>query len=246
MKLNLKSSFSLLPILILTFSLIETRSSKKIIRSTPDQSNNHWQNYGDNWSSWAETWSSGWSQDDKHATNLTSDADSKEELSSDLVVDNESVTLFGSKEMTRKQIKKNLTIYGAAILTDIHVGDVSTSYGRLKAHESVFNQLDAHGCTSLSKCIVHDNAKIYGLLDAHVCTFESALTVWATGIMLTDCKILGDVIVKRDKGTKKQRIELVDTTIEGSITFEKNKGLVILKGRSSIKGDIIGGTIIRS
>ncbi len=247
MKLNMYSSFSTLSILLISSSNIETRTPKKTITPATEESSNHWQNYGDNWSQWANNWSSGWSQDDKHATTHDATNNSKpvtRPSDKSKIVDSDSITLFGSKEMSSKQIKKNLTIYGAALLTDVHVGDVFTDYGRLKASSSSFNQLDAYGCTVLDKCTIHGDTKIYGLLDARSCTFESSLTAWATAMTLTHSKVLGDVFIKRDKGTKKQRIELVDTTIEGSITFEKNKGTVILIGTSCIKGEVIGGKVI--
>lgn len=221
MKLNVYKSFSAVAVIVPFFS-IETRTPKKTTSASADESANDWRNYGDNWSQLAKSWSV-----------QTHDQE------------DENVTLFGSKEIAHKHIKKNLTIYGAAMLTDVTVGEVLTDYGRLKAVASTFNQLDAYGCTVLKKCTVLKNTKIFGLLEAQGCTFQSALTVWSTTITLTDSTVRGDMHVKKDKGTKKQRVELKNTTVEGSVIFEKNKGTIILKGTSCIKGDVIGGKVIQ-
>lgn len=123
------------------------------------------------------------------------------------------------------------------------MGDVLTDYGRLDATQSSFNQLDAYGCTKLEKCSVQNRAQIYGLLEARSCRFES-LSVWSTRISLTNSKVLSDIIVKRIHASKgKQIVELDNTIVEGSILFEKNKGTVILRGTSCVKGEVIGGSI---
>lgn len=236
MKLNAYSSFSTLTILLLTFFNVETRTPKKTENPVPEKSSNHWENYGDNWSQWAENWSSGWSEDDKHTT-------AHEPIDQSTLVENESVTLFGAKEMTGKHIKKNLTIYGAGVLTDVQVGEVLTDYGKLTAKKCSFNQLDVYGSTVLENSKVEKNANIYGTFTAQSCTFKSSIAACSTTIVLKDSKVRGDILIKRDKGIIKQVVELENTIVEGSITFEKNKGTVILKGTSSVKGDILGGTI---
>ncbi len=208
----------------ISFFSIETRTPKKTTSPAPThESPDDWHTYGDNWSSWAQSWGPQNKGDE-----------------------NESMTCFGSKELSHKAIKKNLTIYGAAILNNVKVGDVLTEYGRLKALHSHFNQLDVYGCTTLENCIIKKNTKIFGLLEAQSCSFESNLASCSTFLRLTNCVVQGDITINKDKGSKVQQIELENTCVEGSIIFEKNKGIILLKGASHIKGDVIGGKVIKA
>ena len=89
MKLNTIRVFSLLTLLVLPIFLTQTRNPKAAYYAAANQSNADWATYGDNWSSWANQWGEGWSEDEK-------DGD----------LENENVTLFGSKVLAGKRIKK--------------------------------------------------------------------------------------------------------------------------------------------
>lgn len=212
----------------------------RISKQQTEQTTDHWQTYGDTWSEWAKNWEVGWSDDDKHTLEDTT-ADAKNAVP-DAEVENENVTLFGTKTMSGKQIKKNLTMYGAGTLTEVVVGGVLTDYGRLNAKKSTFNQVDAYGKTMLDNCTVMQNAHIYGLLTAVNCNFQASILAWSPTVTLTKSKVLGDLIIKPDMGSKKQVVELHDTVIHGSVIFEK-KGSVILTGTAAIKGTVVQGHV---
>lgn len=218
MKLYTEKAFLGALLLLMPLCLMAARNPKMQNCTANDQSIDEWEAYGDNWSTWAGQWAS------------VND-----------VAQEGCVTLFGTKTVYGKRITQNLTMYGAGTLNDVKVGDVFTAYGRVDATKCIFNQVDLYGCTKLEKCVLRGLANIYGLLDASECTLGS-LSVCSSMITLTDSKVTSDITVKRTN-VAKQVVELNNTIIEGSLIFEKPKGVVILRGTSCIKGDLIGGTI---
>lgn len=244
MQLYIHRAFVLLSIPLISISFIYSRNPKLAEPTIPEQADKHWQEYGNTWSEWAENWKSGWSKDDKHATITTEHPTSQSSEKKNKLIENDCVKLFGAKTMTGKRIKKNLTIYGTGTLVNVSVGAVLTNYGKLDASHSVFHEFDSYGTTQLKNCTISKEAVVCGLLETEGCIFKSGLTVWSKHTKLSNTKVLGDVSIKYDKGQKKQTLELTNTIIEGSVRFEGNKGTVILKGTSSVKGDIVGGTVV--
>ena len=230
MKLSTVKSCPALLVLLTSSLTSQNRTFKPYELETPDQSSNQVISYENKWAEWAENWSSGWSEDDKYTTSsVDQDGATQKKIKKSAppkkenhFVENESVVLFGTKSMTGKRIKKNLTIYGAGTLNDVRVGAVLTDYGRLVASRSSFNQLDSYGCANLDTCTVHNMTTLYGTLEAQNSTFES-LSVWSTQIVLTDSKVRGDIFIKRINVKNKQVVELINTDVEGSIIFEKNR-----------------------
>ncbi len=142
--------------------------------------------------------------------------------------------------LERVTVERNLTCYGIAELNQSHVYGVTTMFGPLKAFESTFKDVDVRcydDSVKLIDCKI-EKLTINGHLNAQDCDIRR-MTTFASDTVLTNSTIQ-DILVMTDE---KSIVELNNTLVEGSITFDSKGGIVIAKGTSEVRGSIIGGTL---
>jgi hypothetical protein len=160
---------------------------------------------------------------------------------------NENLTLFGSLELSSLTVKKNLTCYGSATLSHVKVQGVTTMFGCMTASSCRFEDIDvrsssarqdAPGSVSLTSCSAQ-KCMVSAQLDVQDSTIDT-LVLFSYPCVLKNTRIKNLVIMN----TRKQPlIELIDTVIEGTVTFAQKGGCITQKGSSKIKGSLVNGTL---
>jgi hypothetical protein len=115
--------------------------------------------------------------------------------------------------------------------------------GRYYVANALSLNFSTSGTGILSNCISTNSTELSGDVIANSCLFNGDVTInEPTSFASFNNCLLGNV---RYHGTPKSIIELRDTIVDGSITFDK-PGIIVVNNNSIISGSIINGRIIRS
>lgn len=107
-----------------------------------------------------------------------------------------------------------------------------------------FENLTVNGVANLKDVVVKHTAVINGVLKATNATFN-LISISTTSLYLNNCKV-NTIIVRQTDPRKEQILELIDTHVGQSITFEQGNGKVIANKGTIIEGQIIGGVLVDS
>lgn len=141
------------------------------------------------------------------------------------------VTINGFATIEHATLKKNLIVHGAATVKNSTIAERATIYGNVE-----FDNVK-----------VNDNVTVFGLMRAKKSTLNDIeIHCSECTITLNQCACNNiDIKVDASNHDAPVTLELLDTTIANNITFSNNNGKVLLKGSSSIKGTVQGGTVIK-
>lgn len=159
------------------------------------------------------------------------------------------------RECNLKKVKSNgnLEFVKSKVSEDLDVN------GDCEINESEFRgACDMNGDVQLKKSTLHGDCTVCGSFQAHDTNFWNSLTVCSKKMKLVACTTKDIYVLKTNSGVnvwksflkwfgwedkQKQEIKLVDTEVQGNIDFEGQNGTVILIGKSSITGKVIGGNV---
>ena len=131
-----------------------------------------------------------------------------------------------------------VTTHGTTVL------EGTTVNGLLKASHSTFGSLQVNGTSSLSACIVNSTADFKGTVTAISSQFKRSLDIYS-GLSHFTSSTIEDGIHVHHTDNPKQVVHLEkNTTVSGDIIFDDGHGEVIVRGKSSISGQVIGGEVI--
>ena len=174
----------------------------------------------------------------------------------DQIVINGKAELDGTTVTTRLQVSGTLDAKDAHIKAmDIHgktslngcVVDTMEIHGKTSLDRCSIGSMEVYGKADLSDCSISKKSTITGFLVAGSSKFLEELTVASDRIVFSSCS-LSSLRVIETKGFKNtQVVELKDnTTVNGSIIFERGNGEVILGSNCTITGNIVGGKLRKS
>ncbi len=229
-------------ILVATCTLVSLQSISLYAETQPN-----WQECGENWGSALE-----------NATGIHGDGIEKpyevtkegiKKISHKKLTDN--VTLYGRVQLNDVAINKNFTCYGFAEITNATINGVTTMYGPMNAMRSSFSDMDIRCSNEIldepgTVNLVHTSVRklfINGKLTTETATIK-ALTTFFHELELSNSHI-GDITMMNGSHVKKRKAVIVlnNTVVEGSIQFSQKGGIVICKGTSFVKGEIINGSL---
>lgn len=163
----------------------------------------------------------------------------------------DNVTLYGRVQLNDVDIQKNFTCYGFAEVTNATVNGVTTMYGPMNALRSSFTDMDIRCSNEIldepgTVNLVHTSVRklfLNGKLTTESSTIK-ALTTFFHELELSNSHI-GDITMMNGSHVKKKKAVIIlnNTIVEGSIQFSQKGGMVICKGTSVVKGEIINGTL---
>lgn len=180
---------------------------------------NYWVNYGNKWAQWGSSWAPDCDMPDD-----ISDGTADNSTFGTSFEDADSNMVNGCSSFEDKDIKKELTVNGAV------------SFDTVKAHKEV----TVHGSASATDS-TFKNVTVFGYLNAQNSTFSN-VALHTTESQLDDCSMVDLMVKSKDKTPK---IKLKNTTIKGDVEFKGKAGKLVLSGKSSIKGNVINGQIIK-
>ncbi len=173
-------------------------------------------------------------------------------------------SIQGRTEVANSQLDK-LKVQGKLLIRESTVRGRLKAQGEFHAIHTTF-EAPAHtmGRFEAQDAIFQQEVHLIGIMHAYQTSFANTITAVTQEIVLHDTTTQ-DVYIKDNKdGIKKwtkkykflsflankqdepQVITLSGKTIiQGSITFENGKGIVVLGDEAQIKGEVIGGTIKR-
>lgn len=172
------------------------------------------------------------------------------------------LTVNGQANLTNVTILGDVTINGNAHFPhNVQINRTLRVHGTLHASWSNFNFVEIRGNAFLTQCnnqvpmqrlIVHGQAVlhgcliqaglIHGRLSSANSNFLGSLEVDGKEADFKNC-VINSLLLKKPTEAHDQIVELVDTNILTSITFESGNGIVIEKGTSQVAGGVIGGKI---
>lgn len=122
---------------------------------------------------------------------------------------------------------------GGCSFDDVSIGSVCNINGGLSGTKVDFYDLVVSGQrVELKQSIVRGDISITTLRAS-----SSASWQWLASLI--------NLFHKTFSSSKQQKLVLEDTIVEGSVTFAKPEGLVVLHGSSQIKGNISGARVLR-
>ncbi|HBS48413.1 TPA: hypothetical protein DEO28_00140 [Candidatus Dependentiae bacterium] len=136
---------------------------------------------------------------------------------------------------------KELEVLGAANITDVRADEVEIM-GATNAKELIAHDVEIKGATNISNSTI-ENLKIFGALNVENSNIKDVKAT-AEKVVFKNSHVVSLDILKVTF-FKKQKLELIDSTIDGNVKFEKDGGEIILYGKSVISGKVEGATIIK-
>jgi|GEM_PF-5020426 len=170
----------------------------------------------------------------------------------------DSVVVAGSAYFDSCTIKQVLHVRGSCHINNSRVHDGSI-FGRATIKDSqLTGAIIIHGRTDLKHCSIDSSLTVRGALVADDCKINQLVSNGMEN-ELKQCTVTGSVeIGGKSHGfwlfitwlwsifyrQKKQQVILTDTIVQDDITFkDKNDGIVVLNGNSSIQGNVVNGSI---
>jgi hypothetical protein len=170
----------------------------------------------------------------------------------DQILANGKVELDGTKVTRRLDINGKLTAKDAQIATMQVNGKTSLDHcsieslqvhGKTSIDSCSVGAMEVYGKALLDNCSIKNKSSVTGSLDARSSTFADELTVAPEKVVFKSCS-LSSLRIAEAKGSKRaQVVELKETTnVNGSITFERGNGEVILGSNCVISGNSLVGS----
>lgn len=131
--------------------------------------------------------------------------------------------VHGGAHLIHCTIDDSLSVHGSLKIKNSHAINKIVVRGNIKASHCKLSDVTAHG---------HENELKHSTITGSI-RIDKPHTTWSPVTWLWTLIT----------GQKKQHIILTDTTIDGDIIFEKEGGIVIFNGNSSVQGNIINGSI---
>ncbi|MCH9756848.1 MAG: hypothetical protein K0U37_06640 [Gammaproteobacteria bacterium] len=124
------------------------------------------------------------------------------------------------------------------------INEMTTVNGLLKANNAQFGSLEIHGTASLTQCVINDVADFKGTVTASSSQFRNLLDIYSNLSRFVDTKIDNNIHVHHTDNPKQVVHLEKNSVVSGDIIFDDGHGEVILRGKSTVSGKVIGGEII--
>lgn len=151
----------------------------------------------------------------------------------------------GTKQYVEQEIE-SVKVNGTVKLRGTTVKRHLEVNGQLKAEDAEIKAMQINGKAALSECSVQSESTVCGALVAVNSKFMNGLVAITDKVILDSCQLKSLYIPKLGWPVAEQVVELKgSTTVYGDITFESGKGFVIISDSSSVKGSILGGSVLK-
>lgn len=148
-------------------------------------------------------------------------------------VKNGAITQCFDGTLENLQVAGKASLLGTTVLGDTHVS------GLLHAKTADLNQLHVAGKAQLFRTQVHGETRVSGKLDAQQSQFNNKI------YLATDITHLKQTSTRAILFTRNPKPEVLclsrGSLVNGDVTFDSNRGKVVVDQSSQVKGRIIGG-----
>ncbi|MDF1678247.1 MAG: hypothetical protein P1U32_06080 [Legionellaceae bacterium] len=144
----------------------------------------------------------------------------------------------GKGEVTDLSGNGMVTVSGTTVL------EATTVNGLLKANDANFGSLEIHGSAALTQCIIQHTADFKGTVTSSSSQFKGKLDIYSNLSRFIDTKIESNIHVHHTDNPKQVVHLEKNSSVSGDIIFDDGHGEVILRGKSNVSGQVIGGKII--
>jgi len=150
------------------------------------------------------------------------------------------LAVYGRLHGSDLKVKGAITIHGQATLHDIVCADDVTIHGQanLKGID-VSGDLVVHGQLNIKRGSILGTTHVHG--QAYIDKSTMADLMAHSEEITIKNSTLKNITLKQSYG-RKIVVTLIDSTVDGNITFENENGIVVLKNDAKVQGKIIGGT----
>lgn len=157
----------------------------------------------------------------------------------------------------------NVSIKGESHFTNSEIVGQFQMTGNINTKEVNFdNKADITGNFFASHTILRDATNVIGMINCEYCTFRMDTTIvgditiensqFIKNLMITTKKAnfssskLNDLYIKKQNEDVEQVVYLNKGSQVHNVTFENQKGVIILSGNSQINGNIQGGKVVKN
>lgn len=159
---------------------------------------------------------------------------------------------------------KSVKVEGGSQIISSKIENTLKASGSLDARDLRVGPVKVEGSCDIKDSVINGSVKISGSLNAEKTEFKGAVTIKGIKTILKNCTTQSIEILKNNSGScslglfgwcsfgssssddeKQPVIELRNgTVVNDSIRFESGDGIVYVYDKSSIKGKVIGGTVV--
>lgn len=148
------------------------------------------------------------------------------------------VVNFANQNFAQIEGSGRVNIYNASVSGFTNVD------GNIRIEHSTLAELTSSGPIKIENSTINGLATITGILLAKNSNFNDTLTIMAPYSYLENC-VAENVIVRRSFPLKQQTLYILkNSQINGLITFDGVKGVVVVDKRSAIHGEVMNGVIV--
>jgi len=133
---------------------------------------------------------------------------------------------------------------GVASINGTTITGKTVFNGAFSADNATFSSVELKGSVNFSQCTVSEQSSIKGALVASSTKFKHGITVYSNNVTFVNSQIIGDLHMPRTE--QEEQVVLLDkhSRVKGNIIFDGLHGTVIIRGKSKVDGEIIGGKIL--
>ena len=157
----------------------------------------------------------------------------------------ENLTINGNGDLENVTVEKQIKVSGSAIINHCILAAAKINGFAQLTSTSIQDAIKCAGQAFLSDVTIASSLDMQGELNALAL---SCPIITLTGTSMTlEKSTVGSITVAKTMRCKNAVITLIDTTVTGSIVFQRNDGMgkVILKGTSSVVGQVEGGIVVK-
>lgn len=152
----------------------------------------------------------------------------------------DSLSVMGPLQFSDLQVSQDATVIGAVNNSQKGKFTALKITGPFNAKNIITDSLQVIGPVNVNGIIVSGDTVILGPLNAQNSRFNN-ITVTAERVNLVNVEVNNIYVKKTGTDVKPTVILSGKTNVVGSIQFESKNGVVSIKGKSTVKGQVEGG-----
>ncbi|MFZ2315778.1 MAG: hypothetical protein WAW86_09010 [Gammaproteobacteria bacterium] len=156
------------------------------------------------------------------------------------------VVIKGESHLAKTEVVGKMQMTGNISTEDVEIRSRSKITGDFYAsHTILYDAINVIGMIDCNFCLFKMDADIAGHVTTKSSEFINTLTLNAKNATFSDTK-LNDIFVKKPSDDEVQTINLSNGSRANNISFENQKGVVILSGNSQLMGSVQGGKVVKT
>jgi hypothetical protein len=150
----------------------------------------------------------------------------------------------GVTHLEDSNVRNSMEIIGNLSAKKSEITGTTKIVGDLNGRNLTFgNNTNIVGTINCDQCVFKQDALLIGDVTLNNSQIQTSLLLNAKNSLFSTTK-LNDITVKKPTADEQQEIQLKNGSLAHNITFENQKGIVVLDSTSKITGAVVGGKVV--